>query len=126
MVRLASPAPRVVRTYLDDCCTPPLPVCCLCWENEDEEGDQVWDLPEGVRLCGPFPHRFGLAVQRRDSNTYQVRLLWDHTFLSWAALSRGQLLTSSLAPLLAALGTDLWHLLEQPIAPADRERPRAA
>ena len=31
------------------------------------------------------------------------------------SLTRVQLLTSALAPLLGALGTDLWYLLDQPV-----------
>jgi hypothetical protein len=126
MVHLTLPVPRVVRSFLEDGCTPPLPACCLHWDTEEEESDHVWELPEGVRLSGPLPGRFGLAIQRLDGNTYRVRLLWDQTIFIWPALSRGGLLSSCLAPVLSALGTDLWHLLEQPISPAERGRPRAA
>ncbi len=54
-----------------------------------------------------------------------MRVLWNQTCLSWAGLTRAQLLTSSLAPLLAAMGTDLWHLLDQPVE-ADGGGPRKA
>ena len=43
----------------------------------------------------------------------------------WPALSRLELLTSCLAPLLAALGVDLWSLLEQPLQSVQL-RPHAA
>jgi len=64
---------------------------------------------------GTAPQRFGVSIQRRDEDSYAVRLLWDRTCFIWSSLARAQLLTSALAPLLAAMGTDLWCLLDQPI-----------
>jgi hypothetical protein len=46
---------------------------------------------------------------------YSVRLLWDRTCLHWPTVTRRELMTSSLAPLLEAMSTDLWYLLDQPI-----------
>ena len=70
---------------------------------------------------------FGLTIQRRETDRYSVRLLWDRTCLSWNALTRVQLMTSALTPLLAAMGTDLWYLLDQPIDPRrGTPAPRAA
>ncbi len=106
------PAPRVVRCYFDDAFAPPMPVMCLHWEDGD--GERTWELPEGVRVAGPAPQHFGITVRRRGPDSYAVRLLWDGTGLHWQALSRGQLLGSDLAPLLEAMGTDLWYLLDQP------------
>ena len=106
------PAPRVVRCYFDDAFAPPLPVMCLDWA--DEAGGRTWELPEGVNVAGPAPQHFGITVRRRGPDTYAVRLLWDATGFHWPALSRAQLLGSDLAPLLDAMGTDLWYLLDQP------------
>jgi hypothetical protein len=66
-------------------------------------------------MTGTPPQRFGVSIQRRNADTYTVRLLWDRTCLIWPGVARTQLLTSALAPLLAAMGTDLWYLLDQPI-----------
>jgi hypothetical protein len=110
------PAPEVVRCYFDDGFAPPLPAMALRWDPDTPAAaEQVWELPEDVRVAGPAPRRFGVTVQRRGADTYAVRLLWDHTCLSWHALTRAQLLRSDLAPLLDALGTDLWYLLDQPV-----------
>jgi hypothetical protein len=110
------PAPEVVRCYFDDGFDPPLPAMALRWAADaPAAADQVWELPEDVKVAGPAPQRFGVTIQRRGSDTYAVRLLWDHTCLSWRALTRAQLLHSALAPLLEALGTDLWYLLDQPV-----------
>jgi hypothetical protein len=68
-----------------------------------------------VCLLSPPPRRFGVSVRRDGPDAYAVRLLWDRTCLSWPALSRAELLDSSLAALLGALGTDLWQLLDQPV-----------
>lgn len=121
------PAPQVVRCYFDAIFEPHLPAMCLNWETDDEDwSDQVWELPEGVRFTGPPPRRFGIRVQRRATNLYLVHLLWDRTCLTWLDLSRSQLLSSDLHTLLAALGTDLWYLLDQPLPQSERTPPRAA
>jgi hypothetical protein len=65
-------------------------------------------------------------VRRTHGHIYAVRVLWDGTLFTWAALSRMQLLASALAPLLAALGKDLWHLLEQPSPRGNGITPRRA
>jgi hypothetical protein len=110
------PAPEVVRCYFDDGFDPPLPAMVLRWdEGTPAAGEQVWELPEEVRVAGPAPRRFGVTLRRRGADTYAVRLIWDGTCLSWRALTRAQVLRSALAPLLEALGTDLWYLLDQPV-----------
>jgi hypothetical protein len=105
------PAPELVSCYLDDCFEPPLPALALHWPPDAAE-ERTWHLPEDVTIAGPPPRHFGLTVRRRGHDTYAVRLLWDRTALRWHALTRAQLLTSSLRPLLEALGTDLWCLLD--------------
>ena len=54
-----------------------------------------------------------------------MRVLWNRTYLSWTDLTRVQLLTSALAPLMGALGTDLWQLLAEPVRATVR-MPRVA
>jgi hypothetical protein len=46
--------------------------------------------------------------------------------LTWLDLTRDQLLGSDLDPLLAALGTDLWYLLDQPMPQTVSTPPQAA
>ncbi len=119
------PVPEVVRCFFDTTFEPHLPAMCLRWEDDDSE-ERVWELPEGVRFSGPPPRQFGIRVQRQDADSYAVRLLWDRTCLTWLDLRRGQLLNSDLDALLAALGTDLWYLLDQPLPHGDRTLPCAA
>jgi hypothetical protein len=108
----------VVRCYFDDGFAPRLPAMCLRWDTGALGGERLWDLPEGVTLVGPPPERFGVSIRRCGSDSYNVRLLWDRTCLSWGDLPRAQILTSALAPLLGAMGTDLWYLLDQPVTSA--------
>jgi hypothetical protein len=123
----ALPSPEVVRCYFDDNFQPQLPAMCLRWQPDDLAGsERLWELPGNVCLVGPAPQRFGVSIERRGSDVYAVRLLWDHTCLSWTALTRAEVLCTSLAPLLATLGTDLWCLLEQPINPRERHLQPAA
>jgi len=106
------PAPEVLRWYPHEAFASPLPVMCLHWHPDCEE--RVWHLPEGTSIQGPPPQLFGFRLLRQQGHTYSLRVVWDRTVLAWESLSRSQLLGSCLQPLLAALGTDLWHLLDQP------------
>jgi hypothetical protein len=125
----ALPTPEVVRCYFDHAFDPHLPAMHLSW-GQTGRPERLWELPEGVCLVGPAPQHFGVSIQRQGQDAYAVRLLWDRTCLNWLSLTRVQLLTSALAPLLGALGTDLWHLLDQPVAgyttPAGVDGRRAA
>jgi hypothetical protein len=120
------PPPEVVRCYFDDGFAPRLPAMCLRWDVEALGDERLWELPEGVTLVGPPPERFGVSIRRRGEDSYNVRLLWDRTCLTWDDVPRIQLLSSSLAPLLGAMGTDLWYLLDQPVRPGSVPRDRAA
>jgi hypothetical protein len=111
------PAPEVLRCYVHTGFQPHLPAMRLRWDvGALGSADRLWYFPEDVCLTGPAPEDFGVTIQRRAADAYAVRVLWNNTCLSWPALSRVQLLTSALAPLLRAMGTDLWYLLDQPVA----------
>jgi hypothetical protein len=111
------PAPEVVRCYVHTGFQPHLPAMELRWDpNALGTAERLWYLPEDVCLTGSAPEDFGVTIQRRAADGYAVRVLWDNTRLSWSSLTRVQLLTSALAPLLRAMGTDLWYLLDQPVA----------
>ncbi len=111
------PAPEVIGCYIDKGFQPPLAAMCLRWDpNAPGSAERHWYLPEGVCLTGPAPAHFGITIHRRGADAYAVRVLWNTTCLSWAGLTRVQLLTCALAPLLRAMGTDLWYLLDQPIS----------
>ena len=75
---------------------------------------------------GPAPERFGFSIRRAGRDLYRVRLLWDDSCFVWKGVRRAQLLTSSLAPLLGAVGTDLWTLLDRPVEMDACEPCRAA
>jgi hypothetical protein len=107
--------PEVVRCYFENTIQPHIPAMCLHWDA-DAPGvaDRTWHLPDGVSVKGPAPEHFGVTIHRHGANAYHVRVLWNQLILDWNNLTRVQIMTSSLAPLLRALGTDLWYLLEQP------------
>src|SRR6185437_4623442 len=102
------PPAEVIRQYIDDDFDAFTPVLVLRWQDAPGSGERLWELPEGMCVVGAAPRRLGVRIRRQSRETYAVRLLWDSTQLSWPALSRLELLTSCLAPLLAALGVDLW------------------
>jgi hypothetical protein len=110
------PAPDIVQCYVDTSFEPHVPAMNLRWDAKAPgEAERRWYLPENLCLVGPPPERFSIHIRRRDSDAYAVRVLWNQTCLSWSHLSRVQLMTSALAPLLRAMGTDLWYLLDQPV-----------
>jgi hypothetical protein len=118
------PTVEVVRTYFDEAFDAQAPVRVLRWDEGHAE--RLWELPDGVSIVGPPPRGFGFQMRRLAADSYAVRVAWDRTLLAWSSLSRVELLSSCLSPLLGALGTDLWHLLDQPTAPGYRFRERAA
>jgi hypothetical protein len=120
----ALPTAEVVRKSIDETFDEHAPVWLLRWQD-DGPGERLWQLPEGLCVVGGPPRRLGLSIRPQPSGSYAVRLLWERTLLGWPGLSRVELLGSCLAPLLAALGLDLWSMLQQPVAAA-RVRPRAA
>jgi hypothetical protein len=108
----ALPAPTVICSGFDDQFSPPLPIVELDWE--DEAGERTWDLPTGICLTASPPRQFGIRIRLVRPEIYAVQLRWDDQTFTWPTLGRGQLLNSSLAPLLEALGMDLWYILERP------------
>jgi hypothetical protein len=110
------PKPDIVRCFFERSFEPPLSAMELRWDA-DAPGvaEHTWYLPDGVVLKGPAPRRFGVTIHRQSKNSYHVRVLWNRLSLSWDDLTRLQIMTSSLAVVLSALGTDLWYLLEQPV-----------
>jgi hypothetical protein len=107
------PIPEIVRRHVEDFFHRSAPVMSLRWPPSVTE--KLWELPDGVNILGTPPERFGFHLQRVGRDAYAVRVLWNHTCLSWETLSRMQLLSSSLVPLLTVLGMDLWCQLEQAV-----------
>ncbi len=120
----ALPPAEVVRKYIDEEFDLHTPVQVLRWPGDPAPAERLWDLPEGLCVVGGPPTRLGVSIRRQNGSAYAVRLLWERSVLSWTGLSRAEVLGSCLGPLLAALGVDLWSLLEQP--PVLRFRARAA
>jgi hypothetical protein len=110
------PAPHIVRCFFETRFEPHLPAMELQWDA-DAHGvaDRTWHLPDRVSLRGPAPSCFGLVLHRHGANAYQLHILWDRVCLCWEDLPRSEIMASSLSIVLAALGTDLWYLLDQPI-----------
>jgi hypothetical protein len=114
---ISLPKPEVVRCFFDESVQPHLPAMVLRWDADTPGlNEQVWHLPDSVVLRGAAPTRFGITIQRLGPNAFRARVLWNHLTLVWERLSRSQVLASSLAPILGALGTDIWYLLDQPQA----------
>jgi hypothetical protein len=110
------PKPDVVRCFFEQTIDPPLPGMELRWDADAVGAfERVWHLPDNVTIKSPAPQRFGVTIHRLGENSYRVRVLWNRLCLSWDALTRRQIMTSSLTLVLGSLGTDVWYLLEQPV-----------
>jgi hypothetical protein len=109
---LSLPEPVVIGCDFDTAFRPPLAVMKVAWPGAVA---RAWSLPGQLRLAGPPPARFGVRVQRLGPERYALYLSWDDHAHLWGDLERGQVLLSSLSDLLAALGTDLAYLLDQPL-----------
>jgi hypothetical protein len=119
------PSAEVMRKFVDESFDPHAPVFALRWSDPVASTERLWELPQGLSiLCAP-PRQFGLHLRRHAADGYAVRVVWERTQLSWPALSRMELLGSSLPALLGAVGLDLWAMLEGPVSGA-RQRARAA
>ena len=116
------PAAEVLRTYSDkkDGARP----SCVCAGPSPSPTSIAPLGPAGRREHGrPATATFRLQRPPPGGKASRRALLWDRTSLSWVSLSCMQLLTSAFAPLMAALGADLWSLLDQPVPTAQRVRP---
>ena len=123
----ALPTPTVLRRYFDQVAGWTVPAFELRWQDgTTPPQDRLWDLPENVSLVGPPPRRFGVKFERIGTDAYAVVVLWDRTQLAWDGLTRVQLLTSALAPLLKVLGSDLRAALEQPRRASSRRLHKVA
>ena len=101
-------SPEVLRCFFEDSPPTPLLAMALHWHEEDPaHAERTWHLPAGVCIKGAAPARFGVTIHRRDTDAYQVRLLWDSVSLSWSDLTRVQIMASALTPILALLGISL-------------------
>ncbi len=109
--------PKVNRCFFDHSFEPPLPAMELRWDPDAAEAaPRTWYFPHHVFVQGPAPDRCGVTIHRQAEDHYQVRILWNQLSLSWEGLTRMEIMTCSLAPILKSLGTNLWYLLNQPIA----------
>jgi hypothetical protein len=120
------PIPQVSACYFDIGFVPPLAAMQLNWPASELSPKLGWKLPSGENLAGPPPSRFGLRIRRQADDAYAVTLLWDSTYRQWFSLRRHEIVASSLGSILAALGTPLEYLLDQPVGPPDRPIPTAA
>ena len=110
------PKPTIVESYLEHDCQPPLPVLRLQWDPDLlGMAERNWYFPRHMTLKGPAPERFGVAITRLATDSYSVRMLWNDMYMNWTGLTRVQLLTSALTPLLRVLDKDIWHFLNQPV-----------
>jgi hypothetical protein len=122
----ALPEPGVVSCFFDDHFHPRLPAMCLDWSDEALRCRiQSWHLPEDLSLTSAVPSRFGVDLRRYGPDEYAVRLLWNDSRFQWDSLTRAQLLQTSLPQLLAAMGTDLQYLLQQPVDSVSQPTARA-
>jgi hypothetical protein len=115
------PEPEVVSCYFDDAFVPHLAAMHLRWPDEGGNDTVLWHFPGNVRVISPLPDRLGLRIHRTGTDAYEIYLRWNSMSLHWQDTPRSQLVRSSIGPVLAALGTDLEHLLEQPL-PGEPQR----
>jgi hypothetical protein len=120
------PQPELIGCYSDQGFTPPLAAMELRWPAPLGEVWQTWALPRGELLQGTLPKRFGLLIRRQADDAYAVSLVWDSTCKQWFSLRRQEIVASALEPVLAALGTQLSYLLDQPVGGPDRSLTTAA
>jgi hypothetical protein len=121
------PVPELISCYFDDGFAPRLAAMRLRWpDDEAATTTGLWHFPQNVRLLDTLPERFGVRVHRTGRDAFEVCLLWNNVSLRWANVPRAELINSSLHPVLAAIGTDLDDLLNQPVVSSAEQRNRAA
>ena len=117
MTAAALPPPEIVGCFFDDGFTPKLLAMRLLWPVAEGQSEEcAWVLPLGDVFNGPAPREFGFSLHRTGDDQYDARLRWDSRRIHWTSLRRADLLESSLPVVLAAMGTDLHYLLDQPIS----------
>lgn len=116
--------PEVLGCYFDIGFMPPVAAMLLRWKDTGQP--RTWRLPDGETFTAVPPSRFGIRVRRQADNAYNLTLVWDSLYRQWFSLRREELLGSAVEPVLAALGTQLSYLLEQPAGEAERSLPGAA
>jgi len=110
------PQPRITGCACERAFPSYLATLKLEWDDHDVASRQLtWSMPRDFLLSSPVPVRFGIRLVRLDLNSYSLYVIWNETRLAWDHLTRQQVARSSLPQLLAALGTDLEELLDQPI-----------
>lgn len=116
--RSTLPEPEVMSCTFLSHVQPTLPALRLAWPAEAHEAcaDRIWELPCGAHKIGPPPELFGIVIRRTAADRYTLRLVWNDTYLDWRQLRRKDLRDCSLREVLAALGTDIDAMLDQPIA----------
>jgi hypothetical protein len=112
--------PRITGCCFAELFFPRLAALNLDWhETLHGQSEQTWILPRGLRIAGQAPILFGIRICRTATDGYLVRMVWNEMQFSWADLTRQEILESSLSVVLAALGTSLEYLLDQPASPAE-------
>jgi hypothetical protein len=98
----------------------------LRWPAAEAEAVRPWALPGGEVLHAALPRRFGLLIRRQAEDAYALSLVWDSACKQWFSLRRHEIAGSALGGVLAALGTSLDYLLDQPVGAADQTLTSAA
>ena len=109
------PVPEIVSCTFPTNVQPTMPALRLTWPAT-VCGERLWTLPCGAHRKGPPPSLFGIVIRRTAADRYALRLIWDETYLDWRQLRRRDLKDCSLREIVAALGTTLDDMLDQPIA----------
>jgi hypothetical protein len=120
------PAPEVVGCYFDIGLVPPIAAMVLRWPEPLGSAARGWALPGGEMIQGSPPRRFAARLRRQAEDAYHLALVWDSTYRQWFSLRREELLGCAVEPVLAALGTALAQLLDQPVGGPERALTGAA
>lgn len=115
------PSPQIVACEdvslgLDEFFLPEMGALRLHWDDAVEAlRPRNWTLPLRHVVEGPAPTRFGIRVTRYGEDQYSVHVVWNRSGIAWTDLNRREIQESDLGCLLAAMGTNLDDLLNQPV-----------